>query len=142
SWKSDRGDAILNRLDDAGLIGLTIADFSMAGEGECGWRSDPGQLGGCERAAVEGWGVFPLGDDDDVAGGIFADDKPRFAWAPNGEATPLADGVVSDAIVATNHFAFGGFKITRRIGDVAAQKFFKIALANETDAGAVFFFSS
>ena len=140
-WEGHSGDAILDRLNDAGLIGLAVADFSLARERKRGGRRrDPGEFMRRERAAIERGMIVALGDDDDVAGRIFADHKPRLSWAADGEAAPLADCVVSDAIMAADDFAFGRFKISRRDGDIVAQKLFKVALADEADAGAIFFF--
>lgn len=83
--------------------------------------------------------AFALGDGDDVADGILSDDKPGVAGSSDGEALALADGVVSHTIVLAHDFAFGGFKVAWGAGQILAEKFFKVALADEADAGAVLF---
>ena len=84
-----------------------------------------------------------LADHQHVAGQVLVQHVPRLVTgilqAANAKALALADGVVHQAMVAADHFTFGGFDVARLGWQVLLEEVAEAALANEADAGGIFF---
>ena len=87
--------------------------------------------------------VVPLHHDQRIAGHVLGSDKPRIGVAvflpADTEALPLPQRVIHQALMLTNDSALGRFHVTWVAWQVAFEKFAEVALADEADAGAVFF---
>lgn len=110
--KCHRGDAIFDRLDGTGLVGLAVSDFGPAGVGQArGRRRDPGELAGCEGVTVESGMALSLSEDDDIARDLFADDVPGVARAADGQPFALSNRIVGHAVVFSHNVSFRRFKV-------------------------------
>src|ERR1700683_696429 len=87
--------------------------------------------------------VVPLNDDQHVARGVLCRDEPGLlraaAASADFKASALAEGVESQAPVAPDRHALGGFNHAWRLGQKARQELAKRSLADKADASTVGF---
>ena len=93
----------------------------------------------CEQQRV----LLALHSDQHIALQIFCCNKPGSFAAPldaaDSQPLPLSDGVVHQSLVSTQYLSLGSLYIAGLRRQILRQEITKAALADKTDAGAVFF---
>src|SRR5690606_23661596 len=134
--------AVLGFLQGAILITLTVAHLGCdAARSAEVHRIDPVDLRG-EQGAGEQPGMFvALVDDQYIARQILAQHVPGIVAgvleATDAKALTLTDGVVHQAMMATDDLAFGSFDIPGLSRQVLLEEIAEAALADKADSGRV-----
>ena len=101
------------------------------------------QLTGVQALAEQGGMTESLDHPQDIGIQVLAGDIPRISrgilYTPDTQSLPLADGVEHQPRVHANDFIIPCPDFTCLLRQVLRQKITKLALPDETDAGAVFF---
>ena len=79
-------------------------------------------------------------DVDNVFCHIFPYDIPSISFTTKSHSFSLADGIESGSVMLADNLSRKGLKRSWLEADVAREEWFEIALADEADASAVFFF--